>query len=235
MKVSKVSYPKAKMASFGFSEEPLAVYDGTVELMATLKTDDSVEPGPRSIPGKVTFQACNDQACLPPSTVDVTATVEITPGEEKDTGSLTVTGAPPLARVSIDGRPVGKVDAGGRFVARKVEAGRRRVRVEADGFAPFEQVVAVDATRAQTVTVSMSAPAAAAESPTPDSSAPPAGTAAEAAAQPAPVPTPAPAEDARPTSNVPFGLIGALVGAAIAAVFVLARRRAAARPTPHAK
>lgn len=154
LRVVKVAYPNAEMATFGFSETPLAVYDGTVKVVATLAAADTMAPGQVTVSGKMTFQACNDQACLPPSTVDVSATAEIVAGEARR-ATLTLTGAPPAARVSVDGRSVGKTDPNGRLVARDLEPGRRRVRVELDGFAPWEQQVSIDGARPQIVNVAM--------------------------------------------------------------------------------
>jgi len=233
MKVAKVAYPRAKMATFEFSETPLAVYDGTVELVATLKTEKSLEPGPREILGKVTFQACNDQSCLAPSTVDIKTSVTISEPAQAATGSVSVTGAPPDARVAIDGKSVGRTDARGSLVAREVEVGKRRVRVDADGFAPFEQNVTVEDGKPQTLAVAMAPTEGEAKVEEP------AQPVAAVAPQPEP-PAPAPAarndEPNHSSSSLymPFLLIGAVVGAAISLVFVLARRRSTSA-TPHAK
>jgi hypothetical protein len=233
MKVSKVSYPRAKMASFEFSETPLAVYDGAVELVATLRTDKSLDVGDREIAGKVTFQACNDQSCLPPSTVEVTATVRIVEPEEKVAGSLTITGAPPGARVSVDGRSAGSADAQGRLAVRSVETGRRRIRVEAEGFAPFERTVTVDESSPAAVAVAMTATETA-----PAPAEPVAASQATPPSQPsATPPSPQPPAEAESggLSIAMFALIGALTGAAIAGIFILARKRAGMGPTPQAK
>jgi hypothetical protein len=237
MKVSKVSYPRAKMASFEFSETPLAVYDGAVELVATLKTDKDLEPGQHSISGKVTFQACNDQSCLAPSTVDVTATVNVTEPEQKPTGSVTITGAPPDARVSIDGKVVGVTDKSGRLIVREVETGRRRVRVEASTLAPFDRTLTVDENKSATVEV------AAAETAEAQPPVEPAPSAASSEPPPAPVAapvsavTPSQAESAQGTNwTLPmFLVIGAIVGAACMGVFVVARKRSTTRPASPAK
>jgi hypothetical protein len=233
MKVSKVSYPRAKMATFEFSETPLAVYDGTVEVMATIKTEKSLDAGTREITGKITFQACNDQSCLAPSTVDVTASVNIVEPEEQATGSLSITGAPPEAHVSIDGRQVGRTDANGRLLARDVEVGRRRVRVEAEGLSPFERSVTVEPEKSVTVDAALAAVA-----PPPDTSSPePTAQAAAPVVETPPAPPPAPPAETAPVrfSPVQLALIGAVVGSAIAAVFVVARRRAMSRPSAQPK
>ncbi len=144
--VVRSTYPKARMGSFSFSETPLAVYDGNAQIVLTMKADATAAAGTTSIPAKVEFQACNDDQCLPPSTVDVSFTVEVSdsgsPGEKQ---TLTVTGAPPDARIFIDGKAAGVANAQGRAVIRDVMTGQRKVRVEAAGFTAFEKDVDVNA------------------------------------------------------------------------------------------
>src|ERR1044071_3002626 len=73
--LTPVVYPKAKMQKFEFSEKPLSVFEGNVVLRFTaraLPTADS-----NTLKGKLTIQACNDQLCLRPQTVDVSIPVEV--------------------------------------------------------------------------------------------------------------------------------------------------------------
>lgn len=145
--VVRSAYPKARMGTFSFSETPIAVYDGTAQISLTMKTDPGVAAGSTTIPAKVEFQACNDDQCLPPSTVDVTFAVEVTaPVASADAKqTLTVTGAPPDSRVLVDGRAAGTANFQGRAVVRDVAVGKRVVRIEATGFLPFEKDVDVTA------------------------------------------------------------------------------------------
>jgi hypothetical protein len=227
VKISKVAYPSARLVKFAFSETPLAVYEGAVRIVATLRSDASLAPGPQSIAGKVTFQACNDQACLPPSTVDVTANVEIG-APAKATAALTLTGAPPAARVSVDGRAVGRVDTRGQFVARDLEPGRRRVRVELDGFEAWEQAIGLDAARPQTIAVSLievKAPTAI-EQPGVETIASPPAPEVDTGA---PAPPLTPAAQQSPSSGWPSALYLVPVGVGIAAALIFAASRNRAR------
>lgn len=61
-------YPPHTVRSFAFSgAQKLAVYEGTIRIpfTATLRTGDSIR-------GKLHYQACNDNVCLPPRDVEVT-------------------------------------------------------------------------------------------------------------------------------------------------------------------
>jgi hypothetical protein len=208
--VAKTVYPAADYATFKFSETPLAVYEGTAKIAVTFKTDASVAAGKATIPGKLQFQACNDEQCLPPSTVDVSFEVDVAGSTAAKKQTLTLAGLPPDARVAIDGKTAGKAGADGRFVARDLETGRRRVRVEMEGYAPWEQTVELDDARPQTVTVALeSSPAAA-----PTEQAP-------AAAPPEPAATPAepaiePSEEPSSGSSTALYVVGALAFLAIA-------------------
>lgn len=75
--VGLVSYPKAVDKKFPFAERPLAVYEGVTELKATLKADKSGKPGQRSISAKLRIQACDDQVCYPPGTLDLAIPVNV--------------------------------------------------------------------------------------------------------------------------------------------------------------
>jgi len=60
-----VKYPEAKKQKFSFADKPLEVHSGTIEIEITLKAgSDAKATKPRII---VSYQACNDDACLLPA------------------------------------------------------------------------------------------------------------------------------------------------------------------------
>jgi DsbC/DsbD-like thiol-disulfide interchange protein len=75
--VVSVAYPKPLERTFAFAEKPLAVYEGETELKATLKADKSAKQGERSISARLRIQACDDQVCYPPGTMDLAIPVTI--------------------------------------------------------------------------------------------------------------------------------------------------------------
>ena len=75
--VALVTYPKAIEKKFVFAEKPLGVYEGTADLNATLKTDKSARKGERSVPARLRIQACDDQVCYPPGTIELAIPVNI--------------------------------------------------------------------------------------------------------------------------------------------------------------
>jgi len=66
-------FPEADLVSLGFAGQAIAVYQGRAPVKLVLRADPSARPGPASVRGVVSFQACNDEACLKPAT----ATFEI--------------------------------------------------------------------------------------------------------------------------------------------------------------
>jgi hypothetical protein len=75
--VKEVVYPKGTVARFAFSDTPLAVYEGKVVVGALLQVAQAVAPGTYSLTGKFAYQACNDHACFPPTSVPVSFNVRV--------------------------------------------------------------------------------------------------------------------------------------------------------------
>ena len=71
VKPGRPAYPAALNKKFQFAEQPLAVYEGRAEIRLPLRADASAAKGSHTLRGKVRVQPCNDQACLPPRTIEV--------------------------------------------------------------------------------------------------------------------------------------------------------------------
>ena len=75
---ARVSYPKAKMQKFSFSEKPMSVFEGRAILRFTAQALAVAAVGKHTLHGKLTVQACNNEMCLRPQTVGIDIPVEIT-------------------------------------------------------------------------------------------------------------------------------------------------------------
>jgi thiol:disulfide interchange protein DsbD len=75
--VSDIRYPEGKSVKLAISETPLSVYDETISIIVTFKISNNVAHGKASLIGRLTFQACNDQICVAPSTVPVTIPIDV--------------------------------------------------------------------------------------------------------------------------------------------------------------
>lgn len=77
--VKSVVYPKGSLKRFAFSDAPLAVYEGDVLVGAILQSAKPLPPGSYTLKARFAYQACNDHACLPPSSVPLSLTIKIVP------------------------------------------------------------------------------------------------------------------------------------------------------------
>jgi hypothetical protein len=219
VKVGRVIYPAAKKQKFSFSEEPMDVYDGQVRISATLEIGAAVPAGKITVPGSVRFQACNDEQCYPPATVDVSFDIDVI-ATEPERQSVSISGAPPEARVVLDGELKGRADSTGRVTIKDVEPGRHRLRVELEGYAHWEDTVTVEQKKALAVSVALmreATPQVVTEGAIPAQ--------AQSVGPVSPTP-PAVTPSAESRSALPYVLTGVLAAGLVAgAVLLLARRR----------
>ncbi|WP_372639274.1 protein-disulfide reductase DsbD domain-containing protein, partial [Fodinibius sp.] len=101
--VSDIQYPTPLQKKFNFAEEILDVYEGTSHVVLKAKTGSNLEPGTYRLDGTLTIQACSDEVCLPPSTVelefpftvgsqDIPANVDLFDGLDENRGSVSQSG-----------------------------------------------------------------------------------------------------------------------------------------------
>ena len=69
--VGFIIYPNALTKKFSFAEQPLAVYEGEVAIKLMLKAAKGAAKKTYSLPAKLKVQACDDQVCYPPGTIDI--------------------------------------------------------------------------------------------------------------------------------------------------------------------
>jgi hypothetical protein len=72
-----VTYPKAGLEKYEFSDKPISVYTGNFELVANFKVAANAQAGPGVAAGKLKYQACSNKACYPPKTVDVSLPYQV--------------------------------------------------------------------------------------------------------------------------------------------------------------
>ena len=75
--VEVVTYPKPHDEKYTFSEKPLSVYTGDFEISTTFKVPADALAGPSILLGKLRYQACNNNMCFPPKTVEVKLPVTV--------------------------------------------------------------------------------------------------------------------------------------------------------------
>jgi len=75
--VAEIAYPEPIMLPTKFSAEPLAVYEENFAIGARLNVDAGVAPGAYVVPVSLRYQACDDEKCLPPKTLELEFTVNV--------------------------------------------------------------------------------------------------------------------------------------------------------------
>jgi thiol:disulfide interchange protein DsbD len=77
LSTTPVIYPKAKLQKFEFSKTPLSVFEGKAVLKLSARALPSLAAGSHTLKGKLTVQACNNQQCLRPQTIDVSIPLQV--------------------------------------------------------------------------------------------------------------------------------------------------------------
>ncbi len=72
-------YPPGVLRELKFSSEKLSVYEGSVTLRMRLQALPDARLGTRRLALTLRYQACNDEACLPPVQLPVVAEFEVAP------------------------------------------------------------------------------------------------------------------------------------------------------------
>jgi thiol:disulfide interchange protein DsbD len=80
-KLGEVEYPKGELHTFPFSKQPLNVYQGQAVVRVPVTALANAPLGGQHLPLKLHYQACNNEVCLPPTTLnlDVAFTIAATP------------------------------------------------------------------------------------------------------------------------------------------------------------
>ena len=86
----ETTYPRGVMRAFRFSKTPLRVYEGSFTVKMKLRTESAAPLGSKKIGLTIGYQACNQDACLPPTKIPASAELEIaeadTPARPANTG-----------------------------------------------------------------------------------------------------------------------------------------------------
>ena len=73
-----ITYPNPITKKFSFTEQqPLAVYEGETELKVRLSATKTASSGEHNLSAKLRVQACDDQVCYAPGTMDLTLPVTV--------------------------------------------------------------------------------------------------------------------------------------------------------------
>lgn len=77
LSTTPIIYPKARLQKFEFSEKQLSVFEGKAVLKLSARALPALPAGSHTLKGKLTVQACNNQQCLRPQTIDVSIPLQV--------------------------------------------------------------------------------------------------------------------------------------------------------------
>src|SRR5215470_11861162 len=73
----EIAYPKGELRTFAFSKTPLNVYEDKIVLRLLLSAETNAPLGAQHVPLKLRYQACSNEVCLPPVTVDIDVALNV--------------------------------------------------------------------------------------------------------------------------------------------------------------
>jgi thioredoxin:protein disulfide reductase len=73
----QLTFPKPSMEKYEFSDKPLSVFTGHIELSASFKVSAKAAGGPGIASGKLRYQACNSNTCFPPKTIEISVPYQV--------------------------------------------------------------------------------------------------------------------------------------------------------------
>ena len=73
----KPAYPASVTRKFSFSKDPLAVYEGETAIRLPLAAAADAKKGPQTLKGRLRVQACDDEKCYPPRTLETSIPVTV--------------------------------------------------------------------------------------------------------------------------------------------------------------
>ena len=70
-------YPASMTKKFAFAEQPLAVYEKEAVIAVPLNVAAGAGSGEKAIPARLRFQACDEQVCYPPKTLQLSIPLSV--------------------------------------------------------------------------------------------------------------------------------------------------------------
>jgi hypothetical protein len=82
IRVSPVTYPRATVRSFSFSQEKLAVYEGRVVMRFNVTIPSGFDQGVTELRVRLRYQSCTNEVCFPPQNRDITMPIAVVGANE---------------------------------------------------------------------------------------------------------------------------------------------------------
>lgn len=109
----KPKYPAPKKEKFAFEDTELFVWDGPTEVTLPLTASATAVNGTHTLKGTVSYQGCNNEVCVQPTSVPFTVEVTVTGGVEPGAEAVAAAANPDSAVSSEAATDSGAGGAGG--------------------------------------------------------------------------------------------------------------------------
>jgi DsbC/DsbD-like thiol-disulfide interchange protein len=77
IRVGQVMYPRAVLRNFKFSKSKVSVYEGRATMRVNVIVPASFSSGSAELKARLRYQSCNDEACFPPQTREISLPLTI--------------------------------------------------------------------------------------------------------------------------------------------------------------
>ncbi|PYS93372.1 MAG: hypothetical protein DMF64_04985 [Acidobacteria bacterium] len=81
-RVGPVIYPRAVVRRLSFSKEPVQLYEGRAVMRFTATVPTNFQKGDAQLRARVHYQSCNNEVCFPPTTREVTLSINVVGANE---------------------------------------------------------------------------------------------------------------------------------------------------------
>lgn len=75
--VERIEFPEPQEKNYAFSSKPVSVFTGDLDILTHFKVPAGVALGPHALTGRLRYQACDENSCLPPRTIEVRLPIRI--------------------------------------------------------------------------------------------------------------------------------------------------------------
>ncbi|MCA1557819.1 MAG: protein-disulfide reductase DsbD N-terminal domain-containing protein [Acidobacteria bacterium] len=82
IKIGPVTYPRAVVRKFSFSEEQLSVFEGRVVMRFTVTVPSDFQQGVTQITARLFYQSCSNEVCFQPETRSISMPIAIVGPED---------------------------------------------------------------------------------------------------------------------------------------------------------
>lgn len=106
VRYTSTEFPPAETRDLSFSDMPLEVYEGTFTVFCTLTLDAAYAEKDVNVSGSIQYQACDDNACLPPAELAFEEVLAAAgPGETVGAANSEVFSSRPALKASVEPKP----------------------------------------------------------------------------------------------------------------------------------